>query len=81
LSRNFETKNTLKDTVNNIHLKKSRHIYKMQEPHRRKTFMHVQLFQIKATHLLEMVVNILDYIQHNIHLQATQLIGVLKKDV
>ncbi len=43
--------------------------------------MHVQLFQIKATHLLEMVVNILDYIQHNIHLQATQLIGVLKKDV
>jgi len=32
----------------------------MQEPHRRETFMHVQLFQIKATHLLEMVVNILD---------------------
>lgn len=30
----------------------------MQKPHRRETFMHVQLFEIKATHLLVMVINI-----------------------
>jgi len=58
LSRNFETKNILKDMVSNIHLKNNINILKMQELHRKETFMHVQLFQIKATHLLGMVINI-----------------------
>jgi hypothetical protein len=53
----------------------------MQEPHIKETLFYVQLFQIEATHLLKMVINILDCNPHNIYFQATQLIGVLEKCV